>query len=282
MILALAAALTIGAASAQVVTTTTHFEGERITGFSASHAFDIVLVKSNQPKAIMEVDARLQQHVKITRDAAGVVTVGMKDIQGRMSRDMHRLLNNDDVKRKVTIFLPEVNTIRMSGATELHTSDVFPGKDVDILLSGASEMDGLRLEAARVKLQCSGASEAALRLTATTDLVGLISGASEVDIYAEGLTNSKLGLSGASELEIKGNGARGDWGVSGSSELDAVEFEAGELKVSASGASSARVNATVGMAIKASGAASVRYKALPTTRVENSTSGGASSRAIMN
>lgn len=261
-----ATALFATAAQAQQTTVQTHFQGERITGVSASYAFEVRLVKSDQTKAVVEVNDFLDRHVEISRNADGVVTVGL-----RSDRTISRMLNRLDDDRRVmrmTLYLPSVNIIRLSGAAELNASEMFTGENVDIQLSGASELERLNISSSRVKLQCSGASEASVTLTATRDLVLLASGASEVDIRAQGLTYSKLGISGASEVEIKGNGEGGEWTSSGASEIDGDEFAVRDLTVTASGVSSATVNVSGTLTSKASGGSSIRYAGNP-ARVNN-------------
>jgi hypothetical protein len=253
------------ALSAQRTSSETHFAGERITGIDASSAFDIVLVKSNQTKAVVEVPSFYERYVQISRSAGGVVTIGLGNVSRAANREFNDLPEKDRIM-KLTLYLPTLNTIRLSGATDLSATDIFPGEDVDIQLSGASDIDngtGLRISSTRVKLQCSGACDALFVLDATTDLAAIISGASDVDIKAHGLNYSKLGVSGASDVYITGNGGRGDWTVSGSSDLRAVDFTANELSVKAGGASSAHVRATGSLTAEASGASSVRYAGRP-------------------
>jgi hypothetical protein len=166
---------------------------------------------------------------------------------------------------RVTLYLPSVNTIRLSGATHLSTEDKFPGENVDIQLSGASNINGsLAITSSRVKLQCSGASNASFELPATRDLVLVASGASKVNLSANGVAYSKLGVSGASKVIISGTGEKGDWTVSGASDLRGEEFATRDLTVIASGASSARVNASGTLNAKTSGASSIRYAGKPT------------------
>ncbi len=256
---------TVGEAIAQRVSTKTYFAGDRITGVSASSAFDVVLVKSIQTKAVVEINSEFESYVSISRNGEGIVTVGMRDMGQKLWREFNRL-DDDERRMRLTLYLPSVNTIRLSGASELGSRDPFTGENVDIQLSGASEIEGeLNISAARVKLQCSGASEASLVLPATRDLVVVASGASEVDIVARGLTYSKLGASGASEIEIEGNGERGDWTASGASEISGKEFAMKELSAVASGASSVKVNVSGTLSAKASGASSVRYVGVPAT-----------------
>jgi hypothetical protein len=269
--LTLVAALLLAPAATQAQRTTgyaridtkTHFAGDRITGVAATAAFDVVLVKSDRTRAVVEVSDVIASEVRITRSGDGVVSVGLHEMSGRVQRAFNRLPDREKIM-KLTLYLPTLNTIRLTGATDLYTSDDFPGEDVDIHLSGASEIDEeLVLSSRRVKIQCSGASEASFVLNSTDDLVVLASGASDIDIYARGVDYSKLSVSGASEVDIDGNGRQGDWTVSGASELDGEEFVMEELIVSASGVSGAKVNVTGTLSAKASGGSNVRYAGRP-------------------
>ena len=251
------------ALTAQRTATKTHFAGDRITGVDASSAFDVVLVKSSQTKAVVEVNDFLEDYVQISRSGDGVVTVGMRN----MGRSVNREFNNLPEKQRkmqLTLYLPSINTIRLSGASDIVAEESFSGENVDIQLSGAADIKGrLTISSERVKLQCSGASDASLDLPATRDLVVVASGASDVDITARGVAYSKLGVSGASDLTIKGNGEKGEWAVSGASEIKGDGFVAKEINVTASGASSARVNVTRTLTTETSGSSSIRYAGKP-------------------
>ncbi|MDR2912726.1 MAG: DUF2807 domain-containing protein [Alistipes sp.] len=242
----------------------THFEGQRITGVEASAAFDIVLVRSDRTRAVVEVHNSLAEYVRISRSGDGKVRIGLHDVNNRVWRNLNRLPERERVQR-VTIYLPSLSTIRLSGACDLSSTDTFSGEDVDILLSGASEIDGLTISSPRVKLQCSGATEVSLNLPATRELAVVASGASEIDITARGLDYSKIGVSGASEVDLYGDGRQGDWTVSGASELSAERFVVRDLSITSSGASDAKVNATGTLNAKASGASTVRYAGRPET-----------------
>ncbi len=248
--------------TAQRTSTKTHFAGDRITGVAASSAFDVVLVKSDRTRAVIEVNDFIERYVQISRSGDGIVTIGLRDMDRLVNRRLNTLSSKERVMR-LTLYLPEVNTLRLSGASELFSSDSFPGENVDIQLSGASEVNDFELVASRVKLQCSGASEVSLRLPATRDLVVVASGASEIGIVARGLTYSRLGVSGASDVEIEGDGQRGEWTASGASQIDGEEFALKELNITASGASSARVNVSGTLTTKTSGGASIRYRGNP-------------------
>ena len=248
---------------AQNTTTMTRFEDQRITGVDASSAFDVVLVKSDRTRAVVEIQRDLEPYVKISRDAAGVVSISLRDVDNRRWRDFNRLPEKERIIR-LTLHLPTISTIRLSGAADLSSSDSFNCENVDIQLTGASDIKGsLAIASTNVKLQCSGASDASLNLPATRNLVVVASGASDIEISATGLTYSRISVSGASDLEIRGDGQRGEWTASGASEIKGDRFAAKKLSVTASGASSARVNVSGTLTARASGASSIRYAGKP-------------------
>lgn len=254
--------------SAQRIFNATHFEGERITGVEASSIFDVVLVRSNQTRSVVEVNEELTSYVRILRNSAGVVSINLREAPKSLWRKLDRLSGKERVIR-LTLYLPSINTIRLSGASDITSEDSFPGEDVDIQLSGASDIKGsLEIRSSRVKLQASGASDATLVLPATRDLVVVASGASDIDITADGVTYSKLSVSGASKVDIKGDGGSGNWNVSGASRIAADKFVVEELSVTASGSSSARVNVSGTLTTKASGVSSIRYAGTP-ARINN-------------
>ncbi len=258
-----AALLMSCAATAQRATSRVYYEGETITGVSASSAFEVVLVKSSQTKATVEINSDLERYVRISRSGNGVVSIGLESVPNSLWRNFNRLAGNERVM-KLTLHLPAVSVVRMSGASDLTSADTFAGESIDIQLSGASDIKGeLALSVAKVKVQCSGASDAALNLNGTRELAVVASGASSVTINAQRLDFSKIGCSGASDVTMEGTGGTGDWTASGASEIHADRFAARDVSIVVSGASGARVNASGTLTTRASGASSIRYAGRP-------------------
>lgn len=237
--LALAAILLFApvAVSAQHTVTKTLFEGERITGISASSHFDIVLVKSNQTKAVVEIsDSELEPYLDVSLSKDGIVSAGIRDMTQRDRKTFNRVSDGRS-RWRLTLHLPTLNTVRLSGFTSLTAQDSFPGENLDILLSGSSEINGkLSVSSSRAKVQCSGFSKLEnLILDDTTDLIALISGSSKATIDVSDVANSKIGVSGFSTLRLGGSGIRGQWTVSGSSKLSAGNFTVKDLNLNVSG-----------------------------------------------
>ncbi len=243
---ALTAAILLAPATllAQQTTTRTWFEGERITGVAAASGFQVTLVNSDRTRAVVEVDRDLERYVRVEIDG-GVVSVGIRSLNNRERREFDRLFNSRrSITKKMTLYLPTLNTIRLSSSSSLTTSDSFPGRDLDILTSGSGAIHGeLRVSSERVKLQCSSASRVEnLILGSTRDLTAVLSGSSRATIVATSTVYSRLSLSSAASLQIAGNGYEGTWTTSGSSRIVAEEFTVKKLTVTTSSGSSVRAN----------------------------------------
>ncbi len=281
LLIAFAAVLFLApaAVTAQTTITKTWFEGERITGIDASAHFAVTLVRSAQTRAVVEVSKELEPYVTISRDGDGVVRVGRRNLSNREQReyDQDRKNNRQQQVMRLTLYLPSINTIRLSGFTSLETSDTFTGEGLDVMVSGNSEIVGeLNISSTRVKVQCSGFSTAeSLTLETTTDLIVLVSGNSEVSIAAPRAEMSKFGVSGFSELSISGAGGKGVWTADGNSKLYAGEFVAKELDLNVSGFSNVRavVNAAgADLIAKVSGnsEAAINASGVRSSRIETS------------
>ena len=258
----------------------TRYGGDRITGVYAASSFQVELVKSNDTKAVVEIDGALEPYLRFSRGSDGVVSVGIRSLNNREQREYERLVRQQ-VNRtmKLTLYLPEVNSIRLSGACKLTTSDIFTGNNIHVQLSGSSRMQGLNISGASLKVDCSGASNASLTARVSGDLTATASGSAKIDLQASGVANSKLTASGASNVQIKGDGRQGNWTTSGSARIVGDEFPLQQLTVTASGASSVRTSVSESLTSRTSGSSSVRYRGQP-THLNNNTSGSSSVRSL--
>jgi Putative auto-transporter adhesin, head GIN domain len=104
------------------------------------------------------------------------------------------------------------------------------------------------------------------RINGFTEKIGRfdlsLSGAStgQLDVEAEEVYAL---LTGASNLRITGKGKKIEAGVSGASQFTAFDYPVEMAKLTVTGASHAKVNATVQLNVSASGASEVLYKGTP-------------------
>lgn len=139
-----------------------------------------------------------------------------------------------------------ISTKKIKNATELRVHITIPEVH-QIHASGATEVRGMTiLQAEHLIIEGSGATEIALELA---------------------VKSLETILSGAAEISLDGMAASHQGELSGAASLDAFDLQTQITSISASGASSARVNATEELSIETSGAADVQYRDKPVTLI---------------
>ncbi len=244
----------------------TRYEGRTITAVSASSAFEVTLVKSNQTKAVVEVNEELESRLKFSLSSDGVLSVGINTEGFRWNNANRQVM-------RMTVYLPEIRSLKGSGAVRITSEDQFTTENMKINLSGATSLKSFSIKAGTVDLDCTGASNGTLRLEAGS-----------IDASASGASNLKLTVatgyaeisaSGASDITATGSSGEVKLEASGASTVRAVGLEAKKANARSSSASTVSVWATEELNANASGASSVKYKGNPVTF--KSQSSGASS-----
>jgi hypothetical protein len=141
----------------------------------------------------------------------------------------------------VVIKMPQLSSIRISGASKGKISGFESANPFNADISGASHMD-LRFICGIADMQISGASQ--------------VSG-----YFKAG--NTKLIVSGASRCEIQGSVAAAKIEVSGASRVETPDLIAQSADVQVSGASRAVINTDGNLSITANGASNVYYLGYP-------------------
>lgn len=104
----------------------TRYEGRSITGVSASGAFDVRLIRSDETRAVVEIDERHEPMLRFEIDTCGVVHVGM---------DGGVRIDSRHAKRRLYLYLSDLAYIRASGASDVDCAGLFESGDVRIELS---------------------------------------------------------------------------------------------------------------------------------------------------
>lgn len=206
------------------------FQGERITGIDVSGAFDITIRQGNKTGATLKIPARYQDQLVFTLSADGELKIGF---QGQISG------------KKADRFFAEIECssleeIDLSGACKLNGEGNFSARNLSVDLSGAAEasLEGDFLVEGKIEVDLSGAS----RFKANVEAA-----------------NADIVLSGASRITLRGRADYGKMDMSGANNALMENFIFRELSVSASGASSVKVNATGKLNISGSGASKINY-----------------------
>lgn len=177
-------------------------------GIDVGGAFEVILVKSNQEKVVLEADDNLMPYIST------------KVFGGTLEIDNEKDFRNP-TELKVFIYYKSIDQIDLSGAASLTSDDILKTESLEIDASGASDIR-LKLDTERLEADFSGASKvefigkaknAEVEASGATVFKGLefetenfeidASGAATVRIWA----NGKLGIeaSGASSVRYKGS-----------------------------------------------------------------------------
>jgi hypothetical protein len=147
--------------------------------------------------------------------------------------------NNTDAK--VTITMPELNSVKVSGASRGTINGFESTKPLEVRLSGASQMD-LQVISGQTNIEVSGASK----------MTGYIK-AQDTD----------LKVSGASNCTLQGSATKTNVDISGASTVSIGDLVAQAADVSVHGASRATVNTDGDLSLHVSGASTVHYLGQP-------------------
>lgn len=163
--------------------------------------------------------------------------------------------SNKHLKAYVTFTTLEM--LDVSGASNVELTDPISVGDLDLDLSGASNMKGIIKSSGEVKFDLSGASNSHVDFSASSFELSE-SGASNF----KGSVNSaetNFDLTGASTVDIDGSTTNLIISASGASNFKGGDLTASSCKVEATGASSASINVSKEIQATASGASSIHY-----------------------
>jgi hypothetical protein len=91
--------------------------------------------------------------------------------------------------------------------------------------------------------------------------------------------NVRTTSSGASEIFLKGQASSHEVDLSGSSEINALDFVVGKYRIESSGSANSKINVLNELEVKSSGSSDVEYRGNP-SKLSNDDSGASSIRKI--
>lgn len=163
---------------------------------------------------------------------------------------------------KVYFEMDEITSLDLSGAVKVMFEGSFKAKDLEMELSGAASVQGLKINGQYMELDCSGAANAIIEgdfpkgieldLSGAVNLVYIgnsdilnadISGACSLDCKGN-YTTCSIGSSGASKATIAGKGMKAAYECSGACSIDAEDFIVKTAEVELTGACKAKVYAS--------------------------------------
>ncbi|MEO5682506.1 MAG: head GIN domain-containing protein [Chitinophagaceae bacterium] len=197
------------------------------TGITVSSAIDIYLSQGDEDAiAVSATDIKYRDRIK-TEVKAGILTIWYEN------EGMH--WSSGSKKLKAYISFKNINRLKASGASDVFINGVLKLSDLDVRLSGASDLKGA-LDITNLTANISGASDMTvsgkigflnIEAHGASDLKdfelvvqncdAIVSGASDIKITVEKELNGKA--SGASDIRIKGNGVIKTMNSSGASSI---------------------------------------------------------------
>lgn len=211
---------------------------DTFTGIEAGGAFVIYLTIKDQKSVVVESDENLLDAIE-TKVQGGKLKINSSGIRNA-------------TKLNIYVTAPQINYINLSGAAKLETNNALKAEAIEIIASGASEID-VELNADLLTVNASGASDVDLSGNAGQSNI-TASGASNVkakelitqssDVKASGASNVTVNAtenvntetSGASDVRILGEPSIDNKGKGTSTTKTVVVEEDGKYtKVSAAG-----------------------------------------------
>jgi hypothetical protein len=211
------------------------------TGIEAGYAFKVDISRSDNYSISITISEKFADRLRVTK-IGDTLLIGLKE----PAWNVHS-------RPEVTITLPDLRSLELSGAAEGKVRGFKSSNDFDLEVSGASYLD-IDMEA--------------------VDLKASVSGASGVNGFLKALS-SDIEASGASRITLTGSGGDIRLDVSGASQANLENYAVGNADVELSGAGQAKMEISGKLNADLSGASHLEYGGKPTLgRIE--TSGGSS------
>ena len=168
-------------------------ENRTASGFNSidvSGAIDVYVRQDSGTSVKVEADDNILEYIEVHTEGSTLAIYTEGNIRLKPSH-----------KIKVYVSNPQYKDLRVSGASTIHSENEISSADVlHIELSGSSE-GSLELNAPRVSVNLTGASNANIK-GKTKDFEGDASGASEIRGFDLLTENADVHASGASNIEI--------------------------------------------------------------------------------
>jgi Putative auto-transporter adhesin, head GIN domain len=169
-------------------------EERKVSGFKAIQiggAFEVSLKQGSSEFCYVEADENLLEYIE-TRVVGGILKISTsKSIKNPKALNIY-------------IGVKDLDLLDLSGACEFKSEGRIKTEDLELEISGASEVN-LSIDVNALELDLSGASEVELVGSAKA-MKADCSGASELEAFGLEVTNADIEASGASEADINVTG----------------------------------------------------------------------------
>ena len=216
------------------------------TSIRVSNAIELYISQSNKTEVAVSAKSEEYRNRIITEVNGGTLII-------RMADNKWWKWGNEDYRVKAYVSVKDLYAITASGATNIKIVNGLSSEKLKINLEGASDLKG-DIKAGTLMADLSGASS--------------LKGTVQANAFS-------MKGSGACAFEVSGSGDDLILDVSGASSVKMYDYLVKGASVSASGASSVKLNVSGILKVNATGASSIDYKGSAT--IKDMQSSGASS-----
>jgi len=207
-------------------TITREYDYENFTRVEVGYAFEVDITRSDDYGVSIQMNENLFDYLDVSKSGS--------TLRVRMKPNF----NFQRTTRQVTIVMPEIRALKLSGASRGEITGFESTDTMDFEVSGASSLELTDLISGDARFDISGASR----------VIG--------DIV---MIDGDFDISGASTVEIEGNAEDVDMEVSGASTARMENFPMETARVDVSGASNATVDVSDQLDVDVSGASKLTY-----------------------
>ncbi|MBQ6300380.1 MAG: DUF2807 domain-containing protein [Bacteroidales bacterium] len=209
------------------------YDIDDFTGVKVTNAFEVSIEHSDEYRVEIEVSEEFLPYL-LVKNRGGVLELDFTRLPFRLrQKERNRIA-------QAVISMPTLTYLELSGASRVTSNDQFANtmNKFTVSLKGGSVIANLNMKAPAVEIEMNGASKAVMSLR-TSDVDVTLTGASRLDLTGE-----------TTELDITAKRA---------SKVDASQFDAEDVSVIASGASTVDVRVLQVLTVNLTGASKCRY-----------------------
>ena len=206
-------------------------EAKNFHAISVSNAFDVFISQGTEEAvAVSATEQKYKDEIKVEVDN-GVLKIGLKN-EGKFWKGW----NGDKMKLKAYISFKNIDKLSASGACDVRVQGTINAEDLEIHLSGASDLKEGKFIAKSLDVDISGASDVTISGTAgqlkveasgASDIKGFDLAVDYCDVHASGASSISITVnkelsaraSGASDIHYKGDGLIREIKTSGASNI---------------------------------------------------------------
>lgn len=256
------------------------------TGLNVSWVYQVELTQSARYAVRVEAPEDLMPYLRVEVQNGNLILA----LEESLPREIRRRIENGNrANVRAFVSMPDLTTLRLSGASKLTAKGEFSSrKGFDLMLSGAVNVQDLSVKASSAVIELSGASKTTL--TGKYDKMVLhLSGSASANLAAD-VKNSEITTSGAAKLTVKGklgevvlkgSGAANtqfegsidslDADGSGAAKLTATQAPAARARINFSGAANGLIDVRDELSVNLSGASKLNYHPGPSLRITDQT-----------